>query len=74
MKLEKMMNVRFTQEEVIEALLGELDCERNDLVYGAERHTTISNIIERARENTMGIDFVDGEFVLMIDGSGTENL
>lgn len=74
MKLETMISVRFTQEEVIEALLGHLDCERNDAVYGAERHTTISNIIERARENTMGIDFVDGEFVLMIDGSGTENL
>jgi len=57
MKLEKIVNIRFTEEEVLEALVDLLD-KKGEF-----------NLATHMHGNHSAIDFDEGDFVVMVDGT-----
>lgn len=73
MKLEHSINIKLSEQEVIEAILGELECKMNDEVPGTEKLNKLEGIIKSARENKAAIEFDDdGDFVMIIGGVAIE--
>lgn len=68
MKVESTATVVFSEKEVKAGLVALLDCERNDLLHNDPRHKKLSAIIKLAGERFTTLDYVNGEYYLMIDG------
>lgn len=68
MRLDKLITVVFTHEELKEALIGLLDCDRNELLFSDPKHVQLSEIIDHAKDSTVDMEWIDGEFFMSIDG------
>lgn len=74
MKVENLISVVFTEEELKEALICFMEFDLNDTTPGTPEYEKRSSIIEHARKSTVAMEWNDGKFYLCIDGvASTEN-
>lgn len=70
MIIDNMFQVSFTENEIIEAMVLQIECEANDLVASNPDNRRLRQLAGYIRDNKelCGIEHDDGSFHLMIDG------
>lgn len=70
MRVENLVTVVFTQDELLEAMVGLLSCEVNDLVAGTPEHTKRERIFNHLQDEKTytRVEMHDNEYHLISDG------
>lgn len=74
MKIEYLTHAVFTRQDVVNALIDQLEIKMNDEVVGSDLFNRLNVIVGLARNGYADIDFYDDRFVLLIDGVAFEEI
>lgn len=68
MRLDSLVQVVFSEQEVKEALLLRLDLEANDLVEGSPENKRIRQLIKHIESETGCLEWEGNNLILLADG------
>jgi hypothetical protein len=69
MIIEYLVQVKLTEQQMVDAIIAQIEMEMNDEVPGTEKYNRLENIVEHAKMSDCRVEFDDsGDFVLMVDG------
>ena len=68
MKVENLVSIVFTEDEVIEGMKLLMQCEMNDCVSGTPEHDRKENLINHLHNTTARVELDEGKFMLLMDG------
>lgn len=71
MKVESLIGVTFTEDEVKEGLLCLLECELNDTVCNTPEYQRRKALIDHIKNTYTRIELEEGKFQLLADGIAT---
>jgi len=72
--IDYLVQVRFSQEDMVDAAVTRLELDMNDEVPGSEKYKRLNKIISHARSSKHTCVESDGEngFILIVDGVAIE--
>lgn len=68
MQVENLIAVTWTEAELKEALLLDMESELSNCVPGTEEYSRKANMIRHIRTNHCAMEWVNGKFCLSADG------
>ena len=74
MKVDHMFHLRFSEVEVIELMLLKLRQLRDQETPNSPEWDQLDMMLNHAQNSICSIDFIGNDFVLMVDGSYTEDV
>lgn len=73
MKVDSLINLVFSEDEVREALVLLMDCKRNDLLHTDPEHKRLSRIINHVQCHQVSMDWTTEGFAVSVDGIHTSD-